>query len=128
MCGSRAQGHCLPQVADDEEDEDEDAMVEFARLALQLDNPFAVDWSLRDEDLKKAVAWVVQRTPAEVHSCLLLTGLVSMTLHSVQVNAEREKIISQIEAWAAEFRASGECEAWFQGADEGVRKVFLLLS
>ena len=78
---------------------------QFVRMALQGDDPFAKKVEL-PEDLRAAVEWTMARS-------------------SEEADHERELIMQQIERAAEELKTSGAVDAWFAGADPGVRKVNL---
>ena len=92
----------------------------IAQDALVADYPFGRTIEL-ESDLLDALDWVKERTADQVPTIrLLMRRVLKMFL---QVVAEREAIISQIEKAGAEFHSSGECASWFGKADPRVCKV-----
>ena len=63
----------------EDDSEDEDAMIDFIKQSLRLDNPFIMEWSLPD-DLNKAVGWILQRTPWEARSFISFVSCPGVSL------------------------------------------------
>ena len=76
----------------------------FMSQALDTSWPADSNSQQFEPELQQCLAWISERSPASVMK-------------------EREEIMQCIEARAAELRASGAVDTWFQGADEQVRAV-----
>ena len=107
-----------------------DLKTEFIKKALLAEDPFAKRVPLAS-DLQGAVEWIQARSCEQVHATnsVHAWSCVAFCVHICicwQVNAEREQIMSQIEAAAEQLHVTGATEQWFQDADSGVKQVCLL--
>jgi len=71
--------------------------------AFEMDDPCKCTAKVSPE-MHKVIAWMGQHTAEEVYDF-------------------RENVMVWIEQAAAEFKNSGECEAWFEGCEPAVAKI-----
>ena len=111
-----------PQV---DVEHDDQLKIQFMTLVGEGRNPFAQRTALAG-DLRAAITWVGQRSCEEACCCSCFRRGAPMRAALVsrcQVNVERERLMSQIEAAAREMWTTGKVARWFAPADPGIRKV-----